>query len=56
MNLKNNQPNIQLKVGKSIICQVKSAKLLGMTMEGSGEWNSHISGTGGLIPMLIIWP
>ena len=23
-----------------------------MTMESSGEWNAHISGVGGLIPML----
>ena len=23
-----------------------------MTKESSGDWNSHISGTGGLIPML----
>ena len=41
-----------MKIGKSKISQEKSAKLLGMTMESSGEWNNHISGVGGLIPML----
>ena len=41
-----------MKIGKSKISQEKSAKLLGMTMESSGEWNKHISGVGGLIPML----
>ena len=52
MNLKNNQPLIYLNVGKVAIIRENSAKLLGMTLESSGDWNSHIQGIGGLIPML----
>ena len=52
LNLKNNQPPIQIQIGNETITQENSAKLLGMTMESNCEWQSHISGTGGLIPML----
>ena len=52
MNLKKNHAPISVKIGKVTIQEEKSAKLLGMTLEGSGEWESHLNGVGGLIPML----
>ena len=52
MNIKNNNSILELNVGKSKIYEEKSAILLGMTMESSGDWNTHISGTGGLISLL----
>ena len=38
LNLKNNQPPIQIQIGNEIITQENSAKLLGMTMESNCEW------------------
>ena len=52
MNQKKNLPKVQILVGKATIIQENSAKLLGMMLDSNGDWNSHISGTGGLIPML----
>ena len=52
LNLRKNLRKIQITVGNEKVTQENSAKLLGMTLESSGDWNAHITGTGGLIPML----
>ena len=41
-----------IQIGKDVITQEKSAKLLGMTFEGNQKWTEHIFGTGGLLSNL----
>ena len=42
----------EIQIGKELIVQEKSAKLLGMTFEGNLKWTEHIHGSGGLISSL----
>ena len=43
---------INIKIGKEVVVQVNSAKLLGMTFESNQKWVEHIHGTGGLLSSL----
>ena len=43
---------ISIKIGKEVVVQVNSAKLLGMTFESNSKWTEHIYGTGGLLASL----
>ena len=53
LNLKeSNSLDLTILIGKEVISEVKSAKLLGMTFENSLKWNEHIYGTGGLLASL----
>ena len=53
LNNKNREENqIKIKIGKAIVTQEASAKLLGMTFNEKQEWSTHIFGKGGLISSL----
>ena len=42
----------EILIGKEIVIQEKSAKLLGMTFESNQNWTEHIYGSGGLLSSL----
>ena len=42
----------EILIGKEIVIQEKSAKLLGMTFESNQKWTEHIYGSGGLLSSL----
>ena len=41
-----------IMIGEPKVTQTSSAKLLGMTLDENHNWNSHITGQGGLISSL----
>ena len=43
---------ISIKIGKDQVNEVKSAKLLGITLTNNQTWNEQICGTGGVISCL----
>ena len=42
----------EILIGKEIVIQEKSAKLLGMRFESNQKWTEHIYGSGGLLSSL----
>ena len=43
---------ISMKIGKDVVVQVSSAKLLGITFESNQKWDEHNYGTGGVLSCL----
>ena len=52
LNRKANLDPITIKIGKEVITQEKTAKLLGMSLDDNQQWKTHITGTGGVISNL----
>ena len=47
-----NQEKITVKIGKDLVTQDESAKLLGLTFNEKQKWTNQINNKGGVIPSL----